>query len=479
MYATYMFVGVTMQKLTKHLYKLLFILCIGQISLLQAADLPDFSKLVEQVSPAVVNISTSKKVANNYNMLAPDLEDIPPMFREFFREQTPNYPQYQQTRSLGSGFIISDDGYILTNNHVVNGADEIIVRLSDRRELKATLVGADPRTDVALLKVEAKSLPVVKMGKSETLKVGEWVMAIGSPFGFDHSVSVGVVSAKGRSLGAESNYVPFIQTDVAINPGNSGGPLFNLNGEVVGVNSQIVTRSGGFMGLSFAIPVDVAVNVADQLKTSGKVQRAWLGVMIQEVSRDLAESFGLAKPAGALVVDILPDGPAAKSGLQVGDVVLSVNGQAINRSADLPHIVGMLNAGEKANLQVMRNGSNKNITIVTETLPDDKNVVSNGRVESNNGKANLMGLVVDDLTDEQKKRLGVEQGIIIKTVQRGGLAQQMGLRSNDVITHLNNQSVKSANEFKELIDKLPKDKTSAMRILRNGFSTYITFKLAE
>ncbi|MFD1259587.1 DegQ family serine endoprotease [Entomomonas asaccharolytica] len=468
-----------MQKLIKHLFQLLFIVCIGQISLLQAADLPDFSKLVEQVSPAVVNISTSKKVANNYNRLAPDMEDIPPMFREFFREQTPNYPQYQQTRSLGSGFIISNDGYILTNNHVVNGADEIIVRLSDRRELKATLVGADSRTDVALLKVEANNLPVVKMGKSEALKVGEWVMAIGSPFGFDHSVTVGVVSAKGRSLGTESNYVPFIQTDVAINPGNSGGPLFNLNGEVVGINSQIFTRSGGFMGLSFAIPVDVAINVADQLKTSGKVQRAWLGVIIQEVSRDLAESFGLAKPAGALVVDVLPDGPAAKSGLQVGDVVLSVNDQAINRSADLPHIVGMLNAGQKANLQVVREGSHKNISIVTETLPDDKNVVSTGRVESNNGKANLMGLVVDDLTAEQKQRLAVEQGVIIRTVQRGGLAQQMGLRTNDVITHLNNQPVKSANEFKQLIDKLPKDKTSAMRILRNGFSTYITFKLAE
>lgn len=469
-----------MHKITKHLYYLLLACCIGQVGLLQAANLPDFSKLVEQVSPAVVNISTTKKVTNNnYNMSAPDIEDIPPMFRDFFRDQIPSYPQAQQTRSLGSGFIISNDGYVLTNNHVVNGADEIIVRLSDRRELKATLVGADARTDIALLKVEAKDLPVATMGNSEQLKVGEWVMAIGSPFGFDHSVTVGVVSAKGRSLGAESNYVPFIQTDVAINPGNSGGPLFNLEGQVVGINSQIFTRSGGFMGLSFAIPVDVAENVVKQLKTTGKVNRAWLGVIIQEVNRDLAESFGLIKPMGALVVDVLPNGPAAKNGLQVGDIVLSVNGQTINRSADLPHIVGLLNPGDKANLKVIREGKDRDITIVTEGLPDDKNVVATGRMDLNSGKSSLMGLVVNDLTAEQKERLGIQQGIIIRTVQRGGLAQRMGLRANDVITHLNNQPVKSANEFKRTIDNLPKDRTSAMRIIRNGVSTFITFKLAE
>ncbi len=284
-------------------------------SLLAQASLPDFTELVEEASPAVVNISTRQKVPER-NVAGqsglPDLEGLPPMFREFFERSIPQMPRnpegrQREAQSLGSGFIISPDGYVLTNNHVVADADEIIVRLSDRSELEAKLIGADPRSDVALLKVEGSGLPTVPLGKADDLKVGEWVLAIGSPFGFDHSVTAGIVSAKGRNLPSDS-YVPFIQTDVAINPGNSGGPLFNLKGEVVGINSQIFTRSGGFMGLSFAIPMEVAMQVADQLKAEGKVTRGWLGVVIQEVNKDLAESFGLDKPAGALVAQVLEGG---------------------------------------------------------------------------------------------------------------------------------------------------------------------------
>jgi len=294
---------------------------LGQAVIAQAA-LPDFTPLVESASPAVVNISTKQKLpTRGASAQIPDLEGLPPIFREFFERSIPQLPdgrgQQREAQSLGSGFIISADGYVLTNNHVVADADEIIVRLPDRSELEAKLVGADPRTDVAVLKVEGKGLPTVKLGDSSALKVGEWVLAIGSPFGFDHTVTAGIVSATGRSLPNES-YVPFIQTDVAINPGNSGGPLFNLAGEVVGINSQIFTRSGGFMGLSFAIPIDVAMDVANQLRTEGKVSRGWLGVVIQEVNKDLAESFGLERPAGALVAQVMDGGPAARGGVARG-----------------------------------------------------------------------------------------------------------------------------------------------------------------
>jgi serine protease Do len=286
------------------------VLVLGQAVAVQAVELPDFTQLVEQASPAVVNISTTQKLPERrVNQQMPDLEGLPPMLREFFERGMPPEPRsprgdrQREAQSLGSGFIISPDGYILTNNHVIADADEILVRLSDRSEMKAKLIGTDPRSDVALLKIEAKDLPVLKLGKSQDLKAGQWVVAIGSPFGFDHTVTQGIVSAVGRSLPNE-NYVPFIQTDVPINPGNSGGPLFNLNGEVVGINSQIYTRSGGFMGVSFAIPIDVAMDVSNQLKSGGKVSRGWLGVVIQEVNKDLAESFGLDKPAGALVAQI-------------------------------------------------------------------------------------------------------------------------------------------------------------------------------
>jgi serine protease Do len=355
------------------------VLVLGQaIPAAQAADLPDFTQLVEQASPAVVNISTTQKLPDRkVNQQMPDLEGLPPMLREFFERGMP--PQQRspggggrqrEAQSLGSGFIISSDGYILTNNHVIADADEILVRLADRSEMKAKLIGTDPRSDVALLKIEGKDLPVLKLGKSQDLKAGQWVVAIGSPFGFDHTVTQGIVSAVGRSLPNE-NYVPFIQTDVPINPGNSGGPLFNLNGEVVGINSQIYTRSGGFMGVSFAIPIDVAMDVSNQLKSGGKVSRGWLGVVIQEVNKDLAESFGLDKPAGALVAQIQDDGPAAKGGLQVGDVILSMNGQPIIMSADLPHLVGALKAGAKANLEVIREGKRKNVELTVGAIPDE------------------------------------------------------------------------------------------------------------
>ena len=329
------------------------------------------------------------------------------MFREFFERNMPQVPRsprgdrQREAQSLGSGFIISSDGYVLTNNHVVADADEIIVRLSDRSELQAKLVGTDPRTDVALLKVEGKNLPTVKLGDSEKLKVGEWVLAIGSPFGFDHSVTKGIVSAKGRTL-PNDTYVPFIQTDVAINPGNSGGPLFNMNGEVVGINSQIFTRSGGFMGLSFAIPIDVALDVSNQLKKDGKVSRGWLGVVIREVNKDLAESFGLDKPAGALVAQVLEDGPAAKGGLQVGDVILSMNGQPIIMSADLPHLVGSLKDGAKARLEIIRNGKRQNLDITIGALPEDDADIGTGAGAGAERNSNRLGVSVADLTAEQK-----------------------------------------------------------------------------
>ncbi|WP_068825439.1 DegQ family serine endoprotease [Pseudomonas sp. BMS12] len=473
-----------MLSLKSPLSGLLALFLLGQVSLARA-ELPEFTELVEQASPAVVNISTRQKlpqreVAAQGQM--PDLEGLPPMFREFFERSIPQIPRnpggrQREAQSLGSGFIISDDGYVLTNNHVVADADEIIVRLSDRSELEAKLIGADPRTDVALLKVEGKNLPTVKLGKSDELKVGEWVLAIGSPFGFDHSVTAGIVSAKGRSLPNE-NYVPFIQTDVAINPGNSGGPLFNLDGEVVGINSQIFTRSGGFMGLSFAIPINVAMDVANQLKADGKVSRGWLGVVIQEVNKDLAESFGLEKPAGALVAQVLESGPAAKGGLQVGDVILNLNDQPIVMSADLPHLVGALKPGSKAVLEVVRDGERKRIKLEIGSLPEEGDEIALDEASGIERSSNRLGVSVVELSAEQKKALDLRGGVVIKEVQNGPAAL-IGLRPGDVITHLNNQAIDTAKTFDEVASKLPANRSVSMRVLRQGRASFITFKLAE
>ena len=462
-------------------------LLMGQ-ALLAQASLPDFTELVEQASPAVVNISTRQKLpdraaAGAGQLNVPDLEGLPPMFREFFERNIPQMPRtpgggrQREAQSLGSGFIISADGYVLTNNHVIADADEIIVRLADRSELEAKLIGTDPRSDVALLKIEATGLPIVKLGKSEELKVGEWVLAIGSPFGFDHSVTAGIVSAKGRSLPNES-YVPFIQTDVAINPGNSGGPLFNLAGEVVGINSQIFTRSGGFMGLSFAIPMSVAMDVADQLKAEGKVSRGWLGVVIQEVNKDLAESFGLDKPAGALVAQVLEDGPAAKGGLQVGDVILSLDGKPIIMSADLPHLVGALKPGARAELDVVRDGARKKLKLTIGALPEDGEALAGNAAPGVERSSNRLGVKVVELSAEQKKSLDLKGGVVISEVQEGPAAL-IGLRPGDVITHLNNESINSAKTFTEVAQALPKNRSVSMRVLRQGRASFITFKLAD
>ncbi|AHY43897.1 DegQ family serine endoprotease [Stutzerimonas decontaminans] len=455
---------------------------LGQVAVAQA-DLPDFTPLVESASPAVVNISTKQKVqTRGATAQMPDLEGLPPIFREFFEHSIPQMPgapgrgQQREAQSLGSGFIISDDGYVLTNNHVVAGADEIIVRLPDRSELEAKLIGADPRSDVAVLKVESKGLPTVKIGRSDELKAGEWVLAIGSPFGFDHTVTAGIVSATGRSLPNES-YVPFIQTDVAINPGNSGGPLFNLKGEVVGINSQIFTRSGGFMGLSFAIPIDVAMDVANQLRTDGKVSRGWLGVVIQEVNKDLAESFGLERPAGALVAQVMDGGPAARSGLRVGDVILSLNGKPIVMSADLPHLVGALKPGSKARMEVVRDGDRKMLDVSIGAMPEEGEPVaaSGGGQERSD---NRLGVKVTELTEEQKKSLDLPGGVVITEILNGPAAM-IGLRPGDVITHLNNQAINSAATFGRVAEQLPKNRSVSMRVLRQGRASFITFKLAE
>lgn len=437
-----------------------------------ARDLPDFTKLVEQNSPAVVNISTeqtqSSRGRNSGN------EQLDEFFRRFFPDggspegRSPNAP-----RSLGSGFIVSADGYVLTNNHVVEDADKIIVRLNDRRELEAQLVGADPRSDLAVLKIEAKNLPVVKLGKSDRLKVGEWVLAIGSPFGFDYSVTAGIVSAKGRSLPTENNenYVPFIQTDVAINPGNSGGPLFNLDGEVIGINSQIYTRSGGFMGVSFAIPIDVAMEVADQLKTDGRVSRGWLGVVIQDVDRELAESFGLKKPGGALVAQVLKDGPADKGGIQAGDIITTFNGADVDLSSDLPHLVGRTRAGSTATVNVVRVGKSKRLRVKIGELADSGNPVVSAIEESRSDSApSRIGMTVEAVPAAALERFSLTQGLRVVAVQ--GAAEEAGIAPGDIITRLDNKPVESIAGFTELVDGLEAGKSVPVLIVRNGTPTF-------
>lgn len=452
--------------------------------------LPDFTELVEKNSPAVVNISTTQKVSREYGL--PHGFDVPQfpegspfgdLFRRFFGEEGPGGEPNEEfdSQSLGSGFIISADGYIVTNYHVVKDAEEITVRLSDRRELKAEVIGSDKRSDIALLKVDAGDLPVVTIGNSKDLKVGEWAMAIGSPFGFDHSVSVGVISAINRNLPSE-NYVPFIQTDVAINPGNSGGPLFNLDGEVVGINSQIFTRSGGFMGLSFAIPIDVAMDVVEQLKTRGKVSRGWLGILIQDVNRELAESFGMKKPMGAVVLRVLPDSPAHKAGFKEGDVVVEFAGKTIHRQSDLPLAVSSYPVGKDAKVKIIREGKTRYLNVKIAELPPEEELAAAGPdtpPDSASGSTTL-GMVLEDLSAEQRSQLEIsdKRGVLVKDV-RDGPAADAELRPGDVILMINHKNVTGAGQFEKLVAQLPKGKLLPLLVQRGKSPLFMTIRLPE
>ena len=446
------------------------------VPIIVAAQLPDFTELVEKQGPAVVNISTTQSVRNPLLPQVPNLQEDDP-FYEFFRRFIPNPgPREFQSQSLGSGFIISADGYILTNAHVVEQAEEINVKLTDKREFKAKVIGADRRTDIALIKIEASSLPVVRFGNPNSLKVGEWVLAIGSPFGFENTVTAGIVSAKGRSLPQE-NYVPFIQTDVAVNPGNSGGPLFNLKGEVVGINSQIYSRTGGFMGLSFASPIDVANAIAQQVRTAGKVIRGRIGVVIQPVTKELADGFGLPNPNGALVNSVEKGGPAEKAGVEAGDVILRFDGKQVNASGDLPRLVGSTRPGSKVTMQVWRNKQPRDVQVVVAEMQEDR---ANRQGRRGGGKPpsatpGQFGLALSELSEAQRKELKVTGGVLVENAQ--GAAARAGIRRGDVILAVNNQDVKTVEQFNQMMSQFDKGRIVALLVRRGANSLYVPFRV--
>ena len=439
------------------------------------AQLPDFTDLVEAASPAVVKINT---LSRGQKQRSPPMSQnqIPESLRELF-EQRQRQQARRPLRSMGSGFVISDDGYILTNHHVVDEVDEIQVLFSDRREYTATVVGSDRRSDLALLKIDAKNLSALEFADSDTLKAGAWVVAIGSPFGLDYSVTAGIVSAIGRSIPTEKgeNYVPFIQTDVAINPGNSGGPLFNLEGQVVGINSQIYSRSGGSIGLSFAIPSRVAMGVIEQLKDHGTVQRGWFGVGIQEVTKSLAESLQLGTPKGALITSVETDSPAAKGGVQPGDVVVRVNDQSITESGDLPHVVGMIMPGDKAHVDIYRKGRRKTLTVVVGSLADGD---QESLAKSTDG-ADLLGIIAEDLQEEERLRLRLRGGVLVTQVTPDSPASEAMLQVDDIIVQLGYSRIDDIAEYREVFKQLPKNMPVAIRFYRQGRAIFRTIQIAE
>ncbi len=449
-----------------------------------ARSLPDFTPLVEENSAAVVNISTtmsSNQDTGGRQFNFPDVPEGSPFhdfFRKFFEEMPEGNNPYQQRSSLGSGFIISDDGYVISNYHVVKDSDEIIVRLNDRREFTAEIIGSDERSDIALLKIDGKKLPTVKIGDSSKVRVGEWVLAIGTPFGFDHSVTAGIVSAIGRSLPNE-NYVPFIQTDVAINPGNSGGPLFNLDGEVIGVNSQIYSRTGGFMGLSFAVPINVTMEVYQQLRDSGFVSRGWLGVLIQDVNAELAESFGMKKPQGALVAKVLDDSPASRAGFEVGDIVTRYNGEYIRYSSDLPPMVGISKVGATVPVEIIRHGKSKTLQVTIARLPDDETLKTGSTKGSPPAMSNPLKITVRDLTEEQRDELDLQDHGVIVEETSPGPALDAGIRKGDVITLVNNIRIKDRRHFDKIIESLPTGKSIPVLIQRRGGPIFLALKLQD
>ncbi len=456
-----------------------------------AKDLPDFTELAEKHGAEVVNISVTQVLQAGNNAMPfpgmPDDPDLQDFLKRFGIPGVPGQPgqgdpngqgggQEYKSQSLGSGFIIASDGYILTNAHVVNDADEVLVKLFDKREFKAKIIGVDKRTDVALIKIDATNLPKATIGDPTALKVGEWVAAIGSPFGLENTMTAGIVSAKGRALPQE-NYVPFIQTDAAINPGNSGGPLYNLRGEVVGINSQIYSRSGGSMGLSFSIPIDVAIDVSNQLKASGKITRGWLGVAIQELTKELADSFGMKNTNGALIAGVEKGGPADKGGLEAGDVIIKFDGKAIMTSSDLPRAVGATKPGKVAAVEILRKGAVKNLNIGVSEMPNDPNDAAPVSKPAPKAEANKIGLALKELTPQQKKKLNGKNGLLV--AESTGAAAQAGIRRGDVILGLNNSEIQSVEAFNKQINAVPAGKTVAVLVQRGDNTLYVPIKVAK
>ncbi len=470
----------------------LLVFTLGATSFTQVAiaesgsgtSLPDFTELAEKHGAEVVNISVTQVMqAGNNAMQFPGMPDDPELQEFLKRFGIPNMPgqggqpgQEYKSQSLGSGFIISADGYILTNAHVINEADEVLVKLSDKREFKAKIIGTDKRTDVALIKIEAANLPKATIGDPAALKVGEWVAAIGSPFGLENTMTAGIVSAKGRALPQE-NFVPFIQTDVAINPGNSGGPLYNLRGEVVGVNSQIYSRSGGSMGLSFSIPIDVAIDISNQLKASGKITRGWLGVAIQELTKELAESFGMKNNNGALIAGVEKTGPAEKGGLLAGDVITKFDGKMINTSSDLPRAVGASKPGKTVPVEILRKAATKTLNITVGEMPADPNEATPATKLAPKAEANKIGLTLKELTPQQKKKLNGKNGLLV--TDSTGVAAQAGIRRGDVILGLNNSESQSVELFNKQINAVAAGKTVAVLVLRGESTLYVPIKVAK
>ncbi len=448
--------------------------------------LPDFADMVEKVGPAVVNIRTTEKVKVEPGMPGGEDEEMQEFFRRFFgipmpRQQTPTprgrtpAPQQEEQvvpRGVGSGFIISADGYVMTNAHVVEGASEVYVTLTDKREFKAKIIGVDKRTDVALVKIEGSNLPRLTIGDSQKVRAGEWVVAIGSPFGLANTVTAGIVSAKARDTG---DYLPLIQTDVAVNPGNSGGPLINMRGEVIGINSQIYSRSGGYMGISFAVPIDEAMRVADQLKANGRVTRGRIGVQIGEVTKDVAESLGLAKAQGALVQRVEPDGPAAKSGLEAGDIILKFDGTPIEKTSDLPRLVGATKPGARATVTIWRKGATRDIPLtVAELEPEGAAKPEQKKPQQEPQAVNSLGLGVSDLTEAQKKEAKVDAGVLVETAE--GPAARAGLRPGDIIQRLNNTDIKDAKQFNALVAKLEPKRMAVLLVRRGDSSQFVPLR---
>lgn len=436
----------------------------------QAATPVDFSNLVEQVSPAVVSVNVVKTLSQEELLQ----QQIPEMLRRFFGNQVviPQQEAPQEKTGYGSAFFISKDGYLITNHHVIEDASRITITLNDRREIDAVVVGSDKRTDVAVLKVDGRDFPALRTGNVDQLRVGEPVLAIGSPFGFDYSASAGIVSAKSRTMSRETG-VPFIQTDVALNPGNSGGPLFNQRGEVVGVNSRIFSGTGGYMGLSFSIPIDVAMDVAEQLKTKGKVSRAYLGVMLQDIDRNLAEAYKLPKPEGSLVTEASPGSPADKAGLKAGDVILKYNAQSISRTADLITLINRTVVGQTVELNVLRNGKTINVRPTLISAPDDT-PASQGTSSEISPK---IGLQLRELADSEKAQLKLKNGVLITQVQSGSNAARVGLMPRDVITQVNDQAIKNVEDFASAIQKAKNSTVVRVSIVRGGQNAIVGLRI--